>query len=353
MTPFALLVKPVGATCNIACDYCFYREKSALYPHGPALMPDAVLEHMLDTYLALPFDAYSVIFQGGEPLLAGLPFLRRANDHAKRRLAAGKTLNLSIQTNATLMTRETARFFADEGWLVGVSVDGPASVHDAHRRTASGEGTHASVLRGLDALRDANCDYNILVLVTRANVQMPDRIYRYVRDELGGTWQQYTDHLESLALPEWDAFLCGILDTWLADGDPGRVSVRNIDAALSYATLGRADQCIFGDRCDGHLVVERNGDIYPCDFFVSSGTRLGNILAEDWRTLREKPAARAFAARKCPRHLSCISRMAFYDRLLKDVLQPSTGDFGKMADNGNGRGLGVGHPETRKEPRDV
>ena len=128
---------------------------------------------------------------------------------------------------------------------------------------------------------------------------------------------------------------------------------RNIDAALSYATLGRADQCIFGDRCDGHLVVERNGDLYPCAFFVSSGTRLGNILAEDWRTLREKPAARAFAARKCPRHLSCISRMAFYDRLLKDVLQPSTGDFGKMADNGNGRGLGVGHPETRKEPRDV
>ena len=148
-------------------------------------------------------------------------------------------------------------------------------------------------------------------------MQMPDRIYRYVRDELGGTWQQYTDHLESLTLQEWDAFLCGILDTWLADGDPGHVSVRNIDAALSYATLGRADQCIFGDRCDGHLVVERNGDVYPCDFFVSSGTRLGNILAEDWSTLREKPAARAFAARKCPRHLSCIPRMTFYDRILQ------------------------------------
>ena len=115
--------------------------------------------------------------------------------------------------------------------------------------------------------------------------------------------------------PQWDAFLCGILDTWLADRDPGRVSVRIIDAALAYATLGRADQCIFGDRCDGHLVVERNGDIYPCDFFVSPETRLGNVLSEDWGTLRESPAARAFAARKCPRHLSRIPRMTFYDRI--------------------------------------
>ena len=235
MTPFSLLVKPVGAQCNLACDYCFYLDKAALYPHGPRLMPDAVLERMLESYLSLPFDSFSVAFQGGEPLLAGLPFFRRANDLAKRFLPVGRRLALSIQTNATLMTPEAARFFAGEGWLVGVSADGPAEVHDTHRVTPDGSGTHADVLRGIDAMRDAGCEYNVLTLVTDANVREPGRIYRYVRDELGGKWQQYTDHLESVTTRQWDKFLVGILDTWLADGDQGRVSVRNIDAAISYA----------------------------------------------------------------------------------------------------------------------
>ena len=315
MTPFSLLVKPVGARCNLACDYCFYLDKTALYPNGPAQLPNAVLARMLESYLSLPFDSFAIAFQGGEPLLAGLPFFKQANDLAKRFLPPQKHLTFSIQTNATLMTREAARFFADEGWLVGVSVDGPAPVHDAHRRTPDGHGTHADVLRGIEALRNADCEYNVLTLVTDVNVRDPERIYRYVRDELGGKWQQYTDHLESVTTQQWDRFLVGVLDAWLDDGDPGRVSVRNIDAAISYARIGRTDQCIFADRCDGHVVVERNGDIYPCDFFVSSSTRLGNIMDSDWRELRESPAAQSFAARKCRRHLSRIAQMDFYDRI--------------------------------------
>ena len=323
MTPFSLLVKPVGARCNLACDYCFYLDRAVLYPHGPKLMPDVVLERMLESYLSLPFDSFSIAFQGGEPLLAGLPFFRRANDLAKRFIPAERRLSLSIQTNATLMTPEAARFFTDEGWLVGVSVDGPAEVHDAHRRTPDGHGTHADVLRGIEALREAGCEYNVLTLVTKANVNEPERIYRYVRDGLGGEWQQYTDHLESVTTQQWDRFLVGVLNAWLADGDPGRVSVRNIDAALSYARIGRVDQCIFADRCDGHVVVERNGDIYPCDFFVAPETRLGNIMESGWRELRENPTAQSFAARKCRRHLSRISQMAFYDRIREMAEDPS------------------------------
>ena len=322
MTPFSLLVKPVGARCNLACDYCFYLDKVALYPNGPHLMPDTVLERMLESYLSLPFDAFAIAFQGGEPLLAGLPFFRKANDWAKRFLPADRRLSLSIQTNATLMTREVARFFADEGWLVGVSVDGPVEVHDAHRRTPDGHGTHADVLRGIEALREAGCEYNVLTLVTDTNAREPERLYRYVRDELGGKWQQYTDHLESVTTRQWDRFLVGVLDAWFADGDPGRVSVRNIDAALSYARIGRTDQCIFADRCDGHVVVERNGDIYPCDFFVSPGTRIGNIMENSWRELRENPTAQSFAARKCARHLSRIPQMDFYDRLREIAEKP-------------------------------
>ena len=315
MTPFSLLVKPVGARCNLACDYCFYMGKAALYPNGPAKMSDAVLERMIESYLSLPFDSFSIAFQGGEPMLAGLDFFRRANDFAKRVLPDELRLSLSIQTNATLVTREAARFFADERWLVGASVDGPAEIHDAHRTAPGGRGTHAEVLRGIDALREAGCDYNVLTLVTGSNVDKPKDIYRYVRDELGGKWQQYTDHLESISTRQWDGFLCGVLDAWLEDGDMGRVSVRNIDAALSYATFGRAEQCLFAERCDGHVVVERNGDVYPCDFFVTKETLLGNIMDRDWDELRESRIAKEFAARKCVRHLSRIDRMEFYDRI--------------------------------------
>ena len=95
----------------------------------------------------------------------------------------------------------------------------------------------------------------------------------------------------------------------------GRVSVRNIDAALSYATFGRAEQCRFAGRCDGHVVVERNGDVYPCDFFVTKETLLGNIMDCDWSELRESHIAQEFAAKKCVRHLSKIDRMEFYDRI--------------------------------------
>ncbi len=315
MTPFSLLVKPVGARCNLACDYCFYMGKAALYPNGPAKMSDAVLERMIESYLSLPFDSFSIAFQGGEPMLAGLDFFRRANDFAKRVLPDGLRLSLSIQTNATLVTREAAQFFADEGWLVGASVDGPAEIHDAHRRTPDGRGTHAEAHGGINALREAGCDYNVLTLVTKSNVDAPKKIYRYVRDELGGKWQQYTDYLEGISTRQWDRFLCGVLDAWLEDGDMGRVSVRNIDAALSYAALGRAEQCLFAGRCDGHVVVERNGDVYPCDFFVTKETLLGNIMERDWSELRESRVAQEFAARKCARHLSKIDRMEFYDRI--------------------------------------
>ena len=312
-SPFSLLVKPVGAACNLACDYCFYLDKSALYPNGPALMSAAVMERMVSSYLALPFDAYTITFQGGEPLLAGLDFFKRVADAVSRHSCPKAKVNLSIQTNATLMTRDIAKFLSDEGWLVGVSVDGPAALHDKHRRNASGDGSHAAVMRGIDLLRDAGAAFNVLCLVTPDSVQNAAAIYRYLRDEVGAKWHQYSQLLGDVTTEEWDGFLCGILGAWRADGDPGRVFVRNIEDTLLYLKTGIASQCIFGERCDGHLVVERNGDVYPCDFFVSKEALLGNIMESDWRALRAAPAALRRAAVKCPRHLSKIDSMRFYE----------------------------------------
>ena len=314
-TPFSLLVKPVGAACNLACDYCFDLDKGALYPHGPAVMPDEVLERMVSSYLALPFDAHSITLQGGEPLLAGIDFLRRVAGAVRRHAKPNAKVHMSIQTNATLMTRDIAKFLAGEGWLTGVSVDGPAALHDIHRRSASGEGSHAAVMRGIDLLRDAGVAFNALCLATSDSLRDPGAIYRYLRDEVGATWHQYSQRLGDVSAEEWDGFLCGILDAWTADGDEGRVFVRNIEDVRIYAKTGIATQCIFGDRCDGHVVVERNGDAYPCDFYVSKDSCLGNIMETGWEGLRSSPNAFRRAAGKCPRHLSKVRDSRFVVRL--------------------------------------
>ena len=315
ISPFSLLVKPAGAACNLACDYCFYLDKAALCKDAPRIMPADVLERMVASYLALPFDAFSIVFQGGEPLLAGLDFFRSAADAVRRHTRKETTVHLAVQTNATLMTPDAAKFFADEGWLVGVSVDGPQDIHDAHRRTPSGNGSYADVMRGIANLLAVGAQFNVLCLVTPENMNRPAQVYRHLRDNIGARWLQFSILLERVTIQQWDDFLCGVLDTWMADGDAGKVSVGNIDTAIAYLRLGRADQCIFADRCDGHLVVERNGDVYPCDFFVSKETRLGNIMDSDWTSLRNTETARRFAAAKCPRHLSRIQRMRFYERL--------------------------------------
>lgn len=315
ISPFSLLVKPAGALCNLACDYCFYLDKAALYPDAKPVMPPDVLERMIASYLAMPFDSFSIVFQGGEPLLAGLDFFKSAAGAVRRHKRNGASVNLAVQTNATLVTDEAARFFAGEGWLAGVSVDGPPCVHDAHRRFASGGGSYSAVMRGISRLSGAGAEFNVLCLVTPENVSVPAQVYRHLRDEVCAKWIQYSILLERVSFAQWDDFLCGTLDTWMADGDVGRISVGNIDTALAYLLLGRADQCIFADRCDGHMVVERNGDVYPCDFYVSADTRLGNIMESDWQTMRESSVAQRFAAAKCPRHLSHIARMRFYDRL--------------------------------------
>ena len=317
--PFSLLVKPVGAACNLACDYCFYLGKASLYLNGPAVMPREVMERMISSYLALPFDSHSITFQGGEPLLAGIDFFKSVADAVRRHSRPSADVHLSIQTNATLMTRAMAKFLADEGWLTGVSVDGPAEIHDKHRRAATGEGSHSAVMRGIDLLRESGAEFNVLCLATSDSLDDPGEIYRYLRDEIGARWHQYSQRLGDITTEQWDGFLCGVLDAWTADGDIGRVFVRNIEDALVYVRTGIATQCIFGERCDGHVVVERNGDVYPCDFFVAKDTLLGNIMESGWQELRSSPIALARAAGKCPRHLSNIGSMRFYERCAREM----------------------------------
>ena len=256
---FPLLVKPAGPDCNLACPYCFYLEKQSLFPGAVHRMSMETLERLIGDYLALGFERGSITFQGGEPLLMDEEFFRRAQELGNNKI------DFSVQTNGTLLTPSLARFFAEHHWLVGVSV------HDRSE----------AMLRGVKLLREAGADYNVLALITKDNVAVPEELYRYCRDALGGKFLQFIEcvHPASHAITaeQWGEFLCRVYDLWRAEGDVHRISVRLFDSLVSQRTFGRPTLCQFGGDCRNYLVIEHNGDIYPCDFFVEKELRLGNL----------------------------------------------------------------------------
>ena len=279
MMPFSLLVKPVGGDCNLRCTYCFYRG------HPPGRMDPKLLARLLESYEALPFVGKSVILQGGEPLLAGPDILSVLN---------ASKVEKSLQTNATLMTDELAHFLAANGWLVGTSLDGPREMN-AYR----GESFGAAV-RGIRRLEAAGADYNLMVVVSRANVAHPVETYRYLRDTFSTRFHQYiecTGPADAITGREWGTFLIGLFDEWIKS-DSRTVSIRLFDSIVSTILFGRPELCSQSAACGQHLVVEHDGSVYPCDFFVRPETKLGNIATDSWEEILASPAWQAFVERK-------------------------------------------------------
>jgi uncharacterized protein len=290
MRQFSLLVKPAGAGCNLACPYCFYR--GGRDARSPSRMSDAILARMLETYRELPIAEHSVAFQGGEPLLMGDDFFRRAAE-------LGDGVSFSVQTNATLVTDSLALFFADEGWLAGVSPHG---------------GT-PEFRRGYDRLVSAGVAVNVLQLVTKSEVREPEKLYHYIRDELGCMNHQYIECTspEQFAVSggEWGDFMVRIFDEWQKCGDVHRVSVRTFDSLVSQMLTGVPTLCQFANDCRHCLVVEANGDVFPCDFYVEPDLCLGNVMRDSWESIVESPAYAEFGARKrghpdCPRNCHAL-----------------------------------------------
>ncbi len=316
MKPFSLLIKPAGADCNLRCAYCFYLEKCGLYPDSSRhRMTPEVLERLVAGYMRTPQPNYLFSFQGGEPTLMGVEFFRQVvrlqRLHAPERAQVTNTL----QTNATLIDDEFARFLAENGFLVGVSLDGPAEIHDRYRLTADGRGTHAEVLRGIECLKRARAEFNILTLVSQSNVRHGREVYRCIRDQ-GHRFHQYIPCVEfgpdgkplpfAISGEEWGEFLCQVFDEWRA-ADTRTVSVRLFDALLAILVDGRPMQCTLDRDCRQYFVVEHNGDIYPCDFFVRPELRLGNIADTSWEAALASPLYAQFGGCKARWNPACAS----------------------------------------------
>ena len=314
---FSLLVKPASADCNLACAYCFYLDRNKLYPEsGAHRMSDEILERMISGYMATDQPQYVFGWQGGEPTLMGVDFFRRVISLQQKHGRNGAVVANGLQTNATLIDDELAGHLAKYNFLVGVSLDGPQAVHDRYRvMPGKGGGSHAGVLRGIECLRRNRVEFNALVLVSSANVGKARDIYRYLCD-MGIFYHQYIPCVEfdhrsrpmsyTVGAREWGNFMCEIFDEWIRR-DSRRVSIRLFDSILTLMVEGSYSICWMGDTCCQYFVVEYNGDIYPCDFFVALQGKLGNITDISWQELQKSPRYLAFGRQKTRRNDQCSS----------------------------------------------
>jgi len=312
----SLLIKPVSGDCNLHCGYCFYHDR----PTDPyrdqrrRRMSAAVLDALMAQGMALDPRQATFGWQGGEPTLAGLDFFREVVRLQQKHGVSGQSVSNGLQTNALLIDAEWARFLRSYRFLVGVSLDGPATYHDAYRRTPGGQPTHADVLAQLRLLRRYGVECNVLIVVNRVTARHGPEIYDYLLHE-GFPYMQFIPCVEvdpATGRPtdfsvEPDAFgdlLCALFDRWYNGGWP-EASVRDFDAILAaYAGQG-APLCCYQERCGDYLVVEHNGDVYPCDFYVREERRVGNILDTPLARLFASPAVERFAAHKAAPRPEC------------------------------------------------
>lgn len=298
--PIYLMAKPVGAACNLRCSYCYYLEKRGLYDDSAQLMSDETLELFIKQYIeAQTTPEVLFIWHGGEPLLRPISFYQRAVE-LQQRYANGRRVDNCIQTNATLIDEEWCRFFVRNNFLVGVSVDGPRSMHDALRKRDDGSGSFRDVVRGLRLLSKYQVEWNAMATVNFLNVEQPLEFYRFFRDELGCRYLQFTPVVErtttssagcrlmhaaepggeltpySITAKQWGIFLCTIFDEWVRN-DVGRLFVQLFDSTLANWVGAPAGVCTMSKYCGQAAAIEHNGDVYSCDHFVFSEYRLGNI----------------------------------------------------------------------------
>lgn len=304
-TPFAkplyVMLKPAGAHCNLACKYCYYLEKNNLYQNSHRhLMSDEMLEQFTREYIeAQTMPQVLFTWHGGEPLMRSIDFYKKALALQKK-YAHGKQIDNVIQTNGTLLTDEWCEFFAQNHWLVGISIDGPQEYHDHYRVTPAGKPSWEKVMQGIQLLKKHRVEWNAMAVVNAYNAEHPLEFYHFFRNN-GCQYLQFTPIVERLTEHEdgrtlasladdreipladasvtpqqWGNFLCTIFDDWVRH-DVGKTFVEIFDCTLANWMGVLPGICAYSKECGHAGVMEHNGDVYSCDHFVFPEYKLGNI----------------------------------------------------------------------------
>ncbi|SUC25786.1 Anaerobic sulfatase-maturating enzyme homolog YdeM [Providencia rustigianii] len=302
---FHMMAKPTSYHCNIKCEYCFYLEKENVFNEETQngqhdVMPDNVLRRYIKDYIqSNAGDQVDFSWQGGEPTLAGLPFFERVVEYQKQ-YAQGKTITNSVQTNAIAINRQWAQFFADNHFLLGVSIDGLEAVHDKYRISVNGNPTFERVKKSIQLLIEYGVEFNTLTVVNDQNWRKGKETYQALK-ALGSTFFQFIPIVEvdrrfphtqgghyapgpnavmapfSVPSDGYGQFMADVFDEWIRQGDVGKIYVRLFDSLLGTWMGYPASTCIQSKTCGQALIIEANGDVYSCDHYVYPANRLGNV----------------------------------------------------------------------------
>jgi uncharacterized protein len=317
MRPFTLLIKPSGSDCNIDCEYCFYKDRPSQFGRGKQRMSEQVLERLIQDYMALGLAVSGFAWQGGEPTLMGVDFFRRAVELQKRYGAVGQQVSNTLQTNGVLLDDDWCRFFSENKFLLGISIDGPKEFHDRYRLDHSGAGTFDRVVRGIETCKKHGVEFSALALLNAKNVEHPEKLFDFVvENEL--TYLQFIPCVEtdpatgkpapfSITARQYGDFLCKLFDLWY-DYGPEKLNIREFDSLVTHYVMGEHTICTCSKQCAGFVVVEHTGDVFCCEFFVEPEWRLGNILETPLEKLAADKKKRAFARAKqklCNKCLVC------------------------------------------------
>ena len=287
----SLMIKPVGAACNLDCAYCYYLDvQDDVYNGHVQRMSEATLETTLRDYIAVAPDNATICWQGGEPTLAGLAFFEKAVEIQRSSQRPGQQIAHALQTNGTLLDDDWCKFFKREAFLIGISIDGGPPLHNLYRVDTTGQKTHAKVMRGLKLLRKHNVEHNILCVLHRENVKHSRHLFEHLVG-LGEKWLQFIPAIEweadgttgepvlapySPRPEDYGRFMCDTFDLWF-DKYRDKVSVRDFDTALQRLVTGEAPLCIYSESCHRQLTIEANGDIFGCDHFVEPRWHIGQV----------------------------------------------------------------------------
>ncbi len=306
MKQLSVMIKPVSAQCNMRCGYCFYANVSSVRqtPSFGTMQKDTA-RRILDNILCdmQPGDILNVAFQGGEPSLAGLDFYRDFVAYARQN-AGGVRLQWAFQTNGLVLGDEWCVFFRQHRFLVGLSLD--LLHHDENRPDAKGTGTYKRVLAAKQLLKKHDVEYNILCVLTNALARHPAKVWREIM-RLGLRYVQFIPCLDeldgtrtggTLTPGRFAAFYNGLFPLWLGEFEKGNyISIKLFDDVVNLLS-GMASACGLDGHCAPQSIVEADGGVYPCDFFVLDQYRAGSLAAQPLRAMLQHEAMRAFAEEK-------------------------------------------------------
>jgi uncharacterized protein len=309
MMPISILIKPASGNCNMRCKYCFYadeQEKREVFSYG--MMTFETLQRIVDQAIEVAGGSCTFAFQGGEPTLRGLDFYRDFVAYVKERTRSSRLkIYYSLQTNGYCMDDDWARFFAENHFLIGISLDGTKEIHDRYRLDAAGKGTYNRVMAAIRLLEKYHVEYNILTVVTAATARNAQRIYHFFKKN-HLKYQQYIECLDplgeahgtreySLTPERYEQFLKNLFDAWYLDWKQGTYVYNRYFENLLLIMNGQApESCNMCGQCSQQWVIEADGSVYPCDFYALDAWRLGNIMTDDFERMNRKREELGFVA---------------------------------------------------------